>query len=59
MMRRLGAEYGIGVADAHALWKQELAAGKTPESLLLNNINHPNDYGHGVYFSAFADLLGD
>jgi len=31
-MRRLGAEYGIGVADVHALWKQELAAGKTPSA---------------------------
>ncbi|WP_130610482.1 hypothetical protein [Cohnella abietis] len=46
MIRRLGDEYGIGVTVAHILWQQELNAGKTPESLLLNNINHPNGYGH-------------
>lgn len=56
-IRRLGAECGLSVADAHALWVAELAAGKTPESLLLNNINHPNDYGHDIYYRAFAELL--
>jgi acyl-CoA thioesterase-1 len=56
-IRRLGDEYGIGVADAHTLWCQELAAGKTPESLLLNNINHPNDYGHWIYSQAFTPML--
>ncbi|WP_158543987.1 GDSL-type esterase/lipase family protein [Cohnella sp. OV330] len=56
-VRRLGRAYGIGVADAHALWREELAAGKTPESLLLNNINHPNDYGHWIYSRAFSIML--
>jgi len=56
-LRRLGAEYGIGVADAHELWQEELAAGKTSASLLLNNINHPNDYGHTIYHSAFLKML--
>lgn len=57
VIRRLGSEYGAGVADVHTLWEQELEAGKTPESLLLNNINHPNDYGHLLYFKAFQLLL--
>jgi len=57
VIRRLGREYGIGVADAHAEWMAELAAGKTHESLLLNNINHPNDYGHGIYSEAFVKML--
>ncbi|MHA6484856.1 SGNH/GDSL hydrolase family protein [Paenibacillus sp. strain BS8-2] len=57
VIRRLGDEYGIGVADAHALWTAELAAGKTHESLLLNNINHPNDYGHWIYSKAFTLML--
>ncbi|WP_309119259.1 GDSL-type esterase/lipase family protein [Paenibacillus sp.] len=56
-MKKLGVDYGIGVADAHALWKEELSSGKTPESLLLNNINHPNDYGHWIYSCAFAAML--
>lgn len=57
VIRQLGKEYGIGVADAHALWTAELAAGKTPESLLLNNINHPNDYGHWIYSKAFPRMF--
>ena len=50
-------EEGIDVADAHALWQEELAAGKTSASLLLNNINHPNDYGHTIYHKAFLKML--
>lgn len=57
VLRRLGKEYDIGVADVNEIWKQELLAGKTPESLLLNNINHPNDYGHWLYYRAFEHLL--
>jgi len=54
---RLAQELGVGAANAHARWLEELQAGKTPESLLLNNINHPNDYGHWVYFQAFLRLF--
>jgi len=57
VIRRLGQEYGIGVADAHAEWTAELAAGKTHESLLLNNVNHPNDYGHWIYSKAFPKMF--
>jgi len=57
VIRRLGDEYGIGVLDAHATWAAELAAGKTHESLLLNNINHPNDYGHWIYSKALSPML--
>lgn len=57
IIRGLGREYGVAVADVTAVWEQELAAGKTAESLLLNNINHPNDYGHWLYFQAFVPLL--
>jgi len=57
VLQGLGAKYAIGVADVHTLWQQELAAGKTPSSLLFNNINHPNDYGHYIYFKAFEGML--
>ncbi|BBH21863.1 hypothetical protein Back11_32080 [Paenibacillus baekrokdamisoli] len=57
VLRRLGVEYKIGVADVNEIWKIELNAGKTPESLLLNNINHPNDYGHWLYEQAFNYLI--
>jgi 2-desacetyl-2-hydroxyethyl bacteriochlorophyllide A dehydrogenase len=58
VIHRLSEQYGVGVADVYKLWREELEAGKTPECLLLNNINHPNDYGHHLYFRAFANMLG-
>ncbi|GGD93142.1 SGNH/GDSL hydrolase family protein [Paenibacillus nasutitermitis] len=57
VLHELGRECGIPVADAYAVWVQELAAGKTPESLLLNNINHPNDYGHELYMHGFLAMM--
>ncbi len=56
-IRRIGYTSGVVVADVQRLWLDELAAGKTHESLLLNNINHPNDYGHRLYYSALEGLL--
>jgi len=57
ILKRIGKECKVAVADAHRLWNEELRAGKTHESLLLNNINHPNDYGHRIYYEAFVPLI--
>lgn len=57
ILLRLSRELGTGVADVHALWVQELQAGKSHESMLLNNVNHPGDYGHTIYFKAFGHLI--
>ncbi|WP_139995215.1 SGNH/GDSL hydrolase family protein [Paenibacillus paridis] len=59
VIHQLSKQYHLTVADVQLVWKQELAAGKTPESLLLNNINHPNDYGHFIYFTAFAKMFNE
>ncbi|MBM7569199.1 SGNH/GDSL hydrolase family protein [Paenibacillus sacheonensis] len=56
-LRRIGKERNVPIADVHRLWMSELEAGKSPESLLLNNINHPNDYGHWIYYEALRDLF--
>jgi acyl-CoA thioesterase I len=57
VLRKLGNEYDIGVADLQKIWSLEIDAGKTHESLLTNNINHPNDYGHSLYFKALETVL--
>lgn len=36
-------------ADVYSVWMKVLER-KTPSSLLGNNINHPNDFGHWLYF---------
>ncbi|MHB1356058.1 MAG: SGNH/GDSL hydrolase family protein [Anaerolineae bacterium] len=38
-------------ADVHAVWAQVLRRKDLP-SLLGNNINHPNDFGHWLYLQA-------
>lgn len=56
-IRRAGLAAAIPIADVQRIWLEELAAGKTHESLLLNNLNHPNDYGHSLYFAALKPFL--
>jgi lysophospholipase L1-like esterase len=57
VLRKLSKEYGVGLADAGMEWQRALEAGKTHQSLLLNNINHPGDFGHWLYFKAFESML--
>ena len=42
-------------ADVFHLW-QQFAVPKKPEDLLGNNINHPNDFGHWIYYQALMGL---
>jgi lysophospholipase L1-like esterase len=48
---RVAREEHCAFADVYHFW-MSLAARKKPEDLLANNINHPNDYGHWIYFEA-------
>jgi lysophospholipase L1-like esterase len=47
--RRVAARLSCAYADVYNNWVR-LAAEKKPEDLLGNNINHPNDFGHWIYF---------
>jgi lysophospholipase L1-like esterase len=42
-------------ADVYGVWQTVLKR-KDPASLLANNINHPNDFGHWLYLQALAAL---
>jgi len=42
-------------ADVYRRW-MTFAAKKKPEDMLANNINHPNDFGHWIYFEALRSL---
>jgi acyl-CoA thioesterase-1 len=48
-------EQGCAFADVYGYW-MAMAARKKPEDLLANNINHPNDFGHWIYFEALEAL---
>jgi lysophospholipase L1-like esterase len=49
--RRVADEEGCAFADAYAVWMRVLER-KDASSLLGNNINHPNDFGHWLYVEA-------
>lgn len=52
---QVAREKGCAFADVYRFW-QQFAAHKKPEDLLANNINHPNDFGHWIYFQALQTL---
>ena len=54
--RRVATETRCAFADVFGNW-EALAARKKPEDLLGNNINHPNDFGHWMYFRALEAVL--
>jgi lysophospholipase L1-like esterase len=53
--RRVAGDTACAYADVFTNW-QSLAARKKPEDLLGNNINHPNDFGHWIYFRVLEAL---
>lgn len=53
--QRVADEMACAYADVYDNW-QALAARKKPEDLLANDVNHPNDFGHWIYFSVFNKL---
>ncbi len=52
---RIARKTHCAYADVFNNW-QTLAARKKPEDLLGNNINHPNDFGHWVYWRVFEAM---
>jgi lysophospholipase L1-like esterase len=46
---------GCAYADVFSNW-QAFAARKRPEDLLANNINHPSDFGHWIYFRVLEEM---
>jgi acyl-CoA thioesterase-1 len=52
---QVARETASAYADVFNNW-QDFANRKQPEDLLANNANHPNDFGHWIYFQALAAL---
>lgn len=52
---RVARETACAYADVFNNW-QAMAARKKPEDLLGNNINHPNDFGHWIYYRVLCEL---
>lgn len=52
---RVAAATNCAYADVFSNW-QTMTARKRPEDILANNINHPNDFGHWIYYRVFAAL---
>ncbi len=52
---RVAQDSQCAYADVFTNW-QSLAARKKPEDLLGNDINHPNDFGHWIYFAVLRAM---
>jgi hypothetical protein len=53
--RSVADEMHAAYADVYGVWQKVLQR-KDPSSLLGNNINHPNDFGHWLYVQALDAL---
>ena len=53
--REAAAEAGCAYVDVFGTWEMVLQR-KDQSSLLGNNINHPNDFGHWLYEQAFEAM---
>ena len=54
--KQLAKEAGCAYADVYGTWGMVLQRKDQP-SLLANNINHPNDFGHWLYLQAFEAMI--
>ncbi len=52
---KVAAEKHCAFADVLTNWTV-MVDGKKPEDLLSNNVNHPNDWGHWIYFQVLESL---
>lgn len=52
---RVARQTMCAYADVFSNW-QMMVARKKPEDVLGNNINHPNDFGHWIYFRVLQAL---
>jgi len=52
---RVAKDVSCAYADVFNNW-EAVAARKKPEDLLGNNINHPNDFGHWIYFRVLQEM---
>ncbi len=50
--KKVAQETKSAYADVYSVWMKALTR-KDPSSLLNNNINHPNNFGHWIYSQAF------
>jgi hypothetical protein len=53
--KQAALEAGCAYVDVYSVWDKVLQR-KDQSSLLGNNINHPNDFGHWLYLQAFEAM---
>jgi acyl-CoA thioesterase I len=53
--RKVAGDKRCAFADVLSNWKAVVDR-KKPEDLLANNVNHPNDFGHWIYFQVLEKL---
>ena len=57
ILKMLSKIHGTGLVDIFSSFEEEQKNGKTAEDLFNNDINHPNNYGHILYFERIKKLF--
>ena len=57
ILKMLATIHGTGLVDVFSSFEEEQKNGKTAEDLFNNDINHPNNYGHILYFERIKKLF--
>lgn len=57
IVRRIGREENVPVADVHAKWDELAAEGVDTTALLVNGLNHPSAEAHQIHAEAIFEIL--
>lgn len=58
IMRNVAKDAGVALGDTTNIWAHLQGLGMPYETLLANNINHPDDLGHEFFAATLMELLG-
>ena len=56
-LHHISQKQSVPFANVYETFKLVYAKGKSYESILRNNINHPNDFGHNLYFQTIKKFF--
>jgi hypothetical protein len=56
-LREIAAEKKVGLGDTAVIWGSLAKLGIPYQTLLANEINHPNDLGHSFFCETILSML--
>lgn len=57
IIRRIGSEENVPIADVHAKWDELAASGVDTTAMLVNGLNHPSAEAHQIHAEAIFEII--